>query len=117
LSAVGPEKVWVAVHGSAVIGFAVLVVRGSEAEIEPVIISSTFRGRRVGTQLVEAVISEAKKIKIKVLDVKAVARNMRAIDFYYKLGFVNIGHIDMFIDFTNRKWKSSLKLGEKEFNY
>ena len=117
LSAVGPEKVWVAVYRSEVIGFAALIVKDTEAEIEPIIINKMFRGRGVGTQLIEAVILEAKKMKIRHLNVAPVARNTSAIDFYYKLGFVNVGQIEMFMDFTNRKWKSGLKLGKKEFDY
>jgi len=117
LSAIGPDNVWVAVRDSKVIAFVGLIIKGTEAEIEPMIVTKGLRGKGVGTQLPEAVILEAKEMKVRHLNVAPVARNLQAIDFYYKLGFVNVGQIEMFMDFTNRNWKSGLTFQGKEFNY
>jgi hypothetical protein len=54
---------------------------------------------------------------IKHLNVSPVARNLRTIGFFYKLGFVNLGRIEMFMDFSKRHWKSGLKLDGYEFNF
>jgi hypothetical protein len=61
--------------------------------------------------------SEALRIGIKYLSVPPVARNFEAIGFFYKLGFINRGRIEMFMDFTNKNWKSGLELDGYEFNF
>jgi ribosomal protein S18 acetylase RimI-like enzyme len=117
LSKVGPDNLWVAVHGNEVVGLVGLIVEGHEIEIEPIIVSKNYRGKGIGTKLVEAVISEIPKRGVKFLDVKPVARNIDTIKFFHKLGFKNVGHIQMFIDFSNRTWKRGLKIHSCEFNY
>jgi hypothetical protein len=79
-----------------------LIVEKGEAEVEPLIVSKNFRGQGVGTKPVETVVSEAQKRKVRFLDVKPVARNMKTIRFLHKLSFRNLGHIDMFMDFSGR---------------
>jgi L-amino acid N-acyltransferase YncA len=71
----------------------------------------------VGKQLLEAVVSEARKKGVPYLDVKPVARNAEAVRFFRKQGFNTVGHIDLFIDFSNRSWKSGLKIHECEFDF
>ncbi len=117
LSRVGPTKIWVAATESGVVGMVGLMTEGAEAELEPLVVSKAYRRRGIGTQLVEKVISEARKTGTKFLDVKPVARNAEAISFFHKLGFRNLGHVDLFIDFSNRKWKSSLELHGHKFDY
>lgn len=114
---VGSECIWVAVADSKVVGFVGLIVEGHEAEIEPLIVSKDYRGKGIGTKLVEAVIPEARKRGVSYLDVKPVARNVQTIKFLYKQGFRNVGHIDLFIDFGNRAWKPGLGIHGCEFNY
>ena len=117
LNKVGPDQLWVAVYGSKVVGLVGLIVEEGEAEIEPLIVSKNCRGQGVGTKLVEAVVSEAQRRKVRFLDVKPVARNMKTIRFLHKLGFRNLGHIDMFMDFSDSLWKSGIKIHECEFNF
>jgi GNAT superfamily N-acetyltransferase len=117
LSKAGADHIWVAVGKSGVVGFVGLEVRGEEARIEPLIISRAFRRRGIGEQLVETAISEARKLGVKVLNVSPVARNAEAVRFFYKMGFRNIGHVGLFMDFQNRKWKSSLELHGRKFDF
>jgi ribosomal protein S18 acetylase RimI-like enzyme len=117
LSKVGSDNLWVAVHGNKAVGFVGLIVEGYEAEMEPIIVSKACRGKGIGTKLVETVVSEARKRGVGYLDVKPVARNVETIKFFQKIGFKNVGHVDLFIDFSNRTWKRGLKIHDCEFNY
>ncbi len=117
LAAVGPDQLWVAVHDSKVVGLVGLIFKGEEAEIEPLMVSEAYRRKGIGTKLIETVVSEARKKGLRFLDVKPVARNIKAIKFLYKRGFKNLGHIDLFIDFSDYPWKSRLEIFGCKFNY
>ena len=117
LSAVGANNLWVAVYLSKVVGLAGLVTREAEVEIEPLVVSKAYRGRGVGSQLVETLIAQARQLKIKYINVSPIARNAEAIEFFYKIGFVNIGQIDLFMDLTGKKWQPCLNIHGKNFNY
>ena len=117
LATVGPDQTWVVVRDSEVIGLVGLVFKGEEAEIEPLIVSKGYRRKGIGTKLIETVVSEARKKGVKFLDIKPVARNENTIKFLYKQGFQNLGHIDLFVDFSNRSWKSGLEIFGGKFNY
>lgn len=117
LAKVGPERLWVAAYDSQVVGLVGLVVEEVEAEIEPLIVSENYRYKGIGKQLLRIAISEARNLGVKFLKVKPVARNVQAIKFFYNQGFKNLGHIDMFLDFCDYKWKPGPKLFECEFNF
>ncbi|MFX1598424.1 MAG: GNAT family N-acetyltransferase [Promethearchaeota archaeon] len=108
LEEVGPHQIWVAVHNSQVIGLVGLIVEEKEGEIEPIIIKRGFRKKGIGRQLIEGIISEVRSRGIRFLKVKPVARNIRAMKFFYERGFKNLGHIEMFMDLSDSKrrpWK------------
>jgi GNAT superfamily N-acetyltransferase len=117
LSLVGKQSLWVAEFDSKIVGFIGLVFKENEAEIEPIVVAKGYRHKGIGRQLVEQVISEAKKRKVTYLNVSPVARNKETIMFFYKLGFVNVGHVNLFIDFTGRTWKSGFQMHDLNFNY
>jgi len=71
-------------------------VNGQEAEIEPAIVSSRWRGAGVGRALVVRAVEEARKLGVLCLGVKPVARNEDAIAFFHALGFRTLGHIHLF---------------------
>ena len=117
LAKVGAERIWVAVIDSQVKGFIGLIFDKEEAEIEPLIVSKLYRNQGVGTRLIETVITEVKKLGVKFLNSKPVARNLEIIKLLHKLGFRNIGHIQLFIDFSTKQWKKELTLFDLQFNY
>ncbi len=117
LALVGSNRLWVASYNSEIVGLIGLIVKDNDAEIEPLIVSKDYRHKKIGEQLVEKVISEARQISIKYLDVSPVARNSEAIGFFYRIGFRNMGKIEMFIDFTDKHWKTGLKLNDYDFNF
>lgn len=117
LAVVGPEQLWVAIHDSEVVGLVGLMVKGEEAEIEPLVVSKAYRCKGIGTKLIKTVVSEAHKEGVRFLNIKPVARNISTVKFLHKLGFKNVGHIDLFMDFSNRPWKSGLEIFGCKFNY
>lgn len=117
LSKVGPNRLWVAVHNSLTVGLVGLIVEENEAEIEPLIVSKDYRGKGVGKQLIATVISEARKIGIRILSIKPVARNAETVKFLYKQGFKNLGHVELFMDFSNYSWKPGPEIFGCEFNF
>jgi GNAT superfamily N-acetyltransferase len=117
LKKVGPDRLWVAVDNSLVIGLIGLIVEENETEIEPLIVSKVYRGKGVGRQLIERVTGEARKMGIQILSVKPVARNIQTIKFLYKQGFKNLGHIELFISFSEYKWKSGPEIFGCRFSF
>lgn len=117
LAKVGANNLWVGILDSKVIGLTGLIVNEKEAEMEPLIISQHYRNKGVGKKLVEKVVAEARNLDIRYLSVKPVARNEQALKFFYKQGFKNIGHVELFIDFKKQQLKKGLNLFKLQFNY
>lgn len=115
LEAVGAGQLWVAVQSSRVIALAGLIVRGDEAEVEPLVVAKSNRGKGIGSRLIEKVIVEARAKRIRLLTVKPVARNVKTIQLLHKYGFTNLGVIELFMDLSNRTWKSGPEMFGCEF--
>jgi GNAT superfamily N-acetyltransferase len=117
LAQVGMDCLWVAVHGSDVVGLVGLIIDEDEAEIEPLIVRQHYRRRGVGTQLLNTVLTEARKLPIRYLNVRPVPRNIVALQFFRRHGFDTIGHIQLFMDINQRPWKPGIELHHRQFNY
>jgi len=111
---------WVAEIEGSIVGFCGLFTYGEEGEIEPVVVSNGLRGKGVGSKLVKHVTKEAAGRNVQYLSVRPVARNIRAIDLFIKLGFDKVGHLDLFQDLTakdDRSWKSGLVIHGNKLKY
>jgi len=117
LASVGAEQIWVAVDQSKVIGLVGMILRGAEAEVEPLIVTKSYRDRGVGKRLLETVIQNAQRNRVRLLTVKPVARNIETMKFLHRQGFKNVGFIELFMDLSNRTWQSGLAIFDCEFNY
>ena len=117
LATVDPDQLWVAVHDSTVVGLVGLIFKGEETEIEPIVVSKAYRRKGIGTKLIETVISEARKKGVKFLNISPVVRSIDTIHFLYKRGFKTLGHINLFIDFSDYSWKSGLEIFGCKFDY
>jgi len=117
LSRVGPDRLWVAIHNSEVVGLTGLIVKGEEAEIEPLIVNKAYRNKGVGKQLVKTVVSIAPNLGVRFLSVKPVARNIQAVRLFYGQGFKNLGHIELCLDFCGYKWKPGPQILECNFSF
>ena len=111
---------WVAEVGGRVVGMAGLVVRGEEAEIEPVIVTSACRSRKIGGMLVRGAVAHAKEEGIRFLSARPVARNVEAIHFFVDAGFDIVGQIDLFQDLApaaGRRWESGMLIHGRQLRY
>lgn len=75
LASVGPGQIWVAAEGSQLLGLVGLIMKENEAEVEPIIVRETHRGKGIGAQLLQTVILEAHKRGVRLLTVKPVAKH------------------------------------------
>ncbi len=117
LDTLDPSLFWVAVHGSRVIGLVGLIIKNPiEAEVEPIIVTSEFRGKGIGERLLEKAITEARTRGARVVAVKPVARNTNTIQFFYKHGFTFLGDVELFMDFSERSRKPGPRIFGCEFN-
>jgi len=120
LKKVGRKYVWVAVVEGRIVGLAGMILGEHEAELEPLVVSERYRGRGIGRSLVETVIRAARREGAHSLTVSPVARNVRAVRFFHELGFDTLGHIGMFNDFTptsRQKWKSGMRIADRDFRF
>jgi GNAT superfamily N-acetyltransferase len=120
LARVGPGRIWVAERDAEIIGLVGLMVNDQEAEIEPIVISSRHRGKGIGRTLVNYVIEEARKLEVRYLNVRPVARNVKAISFFHRAGFRVLGHIELFIDMRSPEhdtWEPGPDLFGHSFKY
>jgi GNAT superfamily N-acetyltransferase len=117
LSKVGTDNLWVAVQDGAVVGLTGLMGEGEEAEVEPLVVNETCRKKGIGGSLMEHVMAEARRRGVRYLSVRPVARNVEAIGFFFNRGFVNIGHVELFMDLSEGEWRKGLRLFDLDFRY
>lgn len=120
LERVGQDRVWVAEEEGNVVGLFSLSVEDQQAEVEPIIISSTHRNVGLGKRLLRFAIAEAEDLGAVVLSVKPVARNVDAIRFFHRSGFTTVGHVQLFMwlgPSTPGQWKPGPKLFGLEFSF
>jgi len=120
LARIKRPNVYVAVLAGAAVALAGLKITGTEAEIDPIVVSKQYRMMGIGTKLVDRLTTVAKSKRVKYLSIKPVARNTDAIAFYYKLGYRKIGQIEMFVDLKpskHQQWKDGIDLFHMKFQY
>jgi ribosomal protein S18 acetylase RimI-like enzyme len=87
----------VAAEGERLIGFLNFTVRrtclhsGGSALIDELVIDQEHRGAGVGRDLIEAAVRRARALGCSEVEVNTETVNLRARDFYKKLGFEEIG--------------------------
>lgn len=114
----GLRGTWIAEVDGTVVGLTGLIVRGEDAEIEPLIVATPHRGKGIGTRLLEHAVEEAKQAGVRFLSVRPVARNAAAIEFFAAAGFGTVGQVELFQDLarrSDRKWKPGVRIQGREF--
>jgi GNAT superfamily N-acetyltransferase len=112
--------IWVVERNKVVIAMAGLLLDEDEAQIEPIVIRSEFRSQGIGTLLLEKLKAEAKSRGAAFLSIRPVARNVEAIQCFYRAGFSLLGHIDMFMDLSNdndQGWLDGVTIHGNDFRY
>ncbi|MFA5308632.1 MAG: GNAT family N-acetyltransferase [Dehalococcoidales bacterium] len=111
---------WVVEVDGRVVGFTGLLENQEEegvVEIEPLVVSAAYRGKGIGSKLVEYVKDEAKALGFRFITVKPELRNEEAFKLYVSLGFNLVGGVELFQDLSpehGRTWKSGVEiLGQK----
>lgn len=117
-----PERVasWVADLDGWTIGLTGLFDRGSSGEVEPVVVTSRFRGSGVGRLLIDRVVTEAVAKGYEYLAIRPVARNVKAIRRFHVAGFQTLGgHVDLTMDLSERRhrWLEGERLHGLDFRY
>ena len=117
LAKVGAGNIWVASRGTNLVGFVGLIIEENEGEIEPLIVTQSLRHEGIGKQLVRKVIFEVRKRGLPSISVRPVARNEKALGFFFMQGFNVLGRLELFMDFSGHAWKSGVKIHECEFEF
>jgi GNAT superfamily N-acetyltransferase len=111
---------WVAVVEGVVAGLTGLLDRGQCAEIEPIVVTASRRGRGLGRELLTHVVGEARRRGFDYVSIRPVARNVEAIRRFHEAGFQTLGgHVDLTMDLTTRShaWLEGANLHGLEFRY
>lgn len=108
---------WVATLDGRVVGLTGLLIEGSEAEVEPVIVAASQRGNGVGSMLVNRAIGEARDRGMASIKVRPVARNASAMQFFHSAGFQTLGHIELFMSLgsSQRQWNTGIAFNDREW--
>jgi N-acetylglutamate synthase-like GNAT family acetyltransferase len=111
-------RLWVAEHSGSVTGFAGLIVRGNQAEVEPVVVTADARGEGVGRMLVATAVEAARADGIGQIKVSPVARNAEAIRFFHQIGFTALGHVELLADFRRPDgyWRPGERIADRDFD-
>jgi GNAT superfamily N-acetyltransferase len=73
------HRLWVAELDDRLLGFCALLVRGDESELEPIVVDPRERGRGVGALLAREAIAESRRLGVRYVNVRPVARNVEAM--------------------------------------
>jgi GNAT superfamily N-acetyltransferase len=118
LERVGSERVWVAELEGRVVGFTSLVPDAERpvAELEPIVVAREARGAGVGRLLAERVVSAARDLGLRRLDVRPAARNEPAIAFFHDLGFGTLGQLELMLYLQEPKdWPVRIRIAGRDF--
>lgn len=81
----------VAEIGGTVVGYAVFWAVLDQGELGNVAVDDEFRGRGIGTRLIEAVLKRAQERNVQEVFLEVRKSNVRAQDLYRAFGFSEVG--------------------------
>ena len=120
LEKVGAENIWLAEFDGIATGMIGLEENNEGGlVIEPVVVHPDYRNQGIGMTLLEHMKVIARERESKYLSIRPVARNAQAMEQFHRAGFINLGHVEMFIDFSDKenKWKPGMKIHELDCRY
>ena len=88
-------QAWLIYDGAEPIGYAILTLgysleyHGQDAFVDELFIKATHRGQGIGSNVMNFLEAEARKLGIKALHLEVERPNSRAHKFYRQLGFVD----------------------------
>ena len=54
-------------------------------------VKKEYWNQGIGTEMIKRIVEQAKKMKIRVIELEAITDNARAIALYHKMGFADLG--------------------------
>ena len=70
-------------------------------------VKKEYWNQGIGTEMIKRIVEQAKKMKIKIIELEVITDNAGAIALYHKMGFVDIG-IYKFYFYVNRMFKDAI---------
>lgn len=116
----GLDSLWVAEYNSRIVALIGLIVSGTSAEVEPIIVNKLYRNKGIGKELLQFMINHVTNEGINYLSIKPVARNAKAIKIFHEIGFTTLGHIELFMSLKEdeiKKWRSEIKIHDLAFRF
>jgi ribosomal protein S18 acetylase RimI-like enzyme len=118
LDRVGADNIWIAESGGSAVGMTGLIASEGEAELEPIVVATGWRGRGVGEALARTVLDAARKRGERQLLTRPVARNDAALAFFHRLGFDALGQLELIADLRpldEQVWRAGPVLAGRTF--
>jgi len=95
---------WVADLDGDTVGMTGLLDRGTNGEVEPVVVTEPARDHGIGRLLIDRAVQEARARGYEYLAIRPVARNVTAIRRFHAAGFRTLGgHVDLTMDLGPRR--------------
>jgi N-acetylglutamate synthase-like GNAT family acetyltransferase len=91
------HRLWVAENAGQLVGLCGLHVQDEESELEPIIVDPRYRNLGIGALLAKRAVSESRRLGVKYVNVRPVARNVEAIRFFHREGFQLLGRFELSI--------------------
>lgn len=91
------HRLWVAEDEDRLLGLCGLLIHEEESELEPIVVDPKHRSLGIGALLAERAISESRRLGVKYVNVRPVARNLEAIRFFHRQGFQLLGRFELSI--------------------
>lgn len=82
------RKYFVALLGDEVVGYIGVFDIIDDYNIIGIAVKKEYQNKKIGTQLIDKVIDEARKNGVKTLSLEVDSLNNKAVEFYKKKGFV-----------------------------
>jgi GNAT superfamily N-acetyltransferase len=91
---------WVAAdrESDEVVGFVGLVLDGNAGEVDPVIVTSSHRGRGVGRALLARVADEGQRRGLRRLTISPPVRDVAALRSLHSAGFATLANVTLTLD-------------------
>jgi len=95
---------WVADLRGDTVGMTGLIDRGTNGEVEPVVVAEAARAQGIGRLLIDRAVLQARARGYEYLAIRPVARNVAAIQRFHAAGFRTLGgHVDLTMDLAPRR--------------
>lgn len=72
-----------------------MLIEGDESEVEPLIVAADYRETGIGQRLLAEAVAESKRRGLRYINVRPVAKNRHAIQFFFDSGFSLLARLEL----------------------